>query len=253
MDFLEKREKLSERNFTDPDCRAAAKFWHDTSRRFDYQYMIEWLGRPIIQDPQDVCSIQEVIWRVKPDLVVETGVARGGSLMLSASILAVLSMGEFLAKKQVQNRKVVGVDIEIREHNRIAIEAHPLAPMIHLVEGSSIATEVVNEVRRIAAGFHRVLVILDSYHTAEHVHKELLSYSPLVGLGSVIYVMDTGIEYAPVESFNVKRPWGPGNSPLTAINRFLSSSEGAGFKKDRSIEKRLLITCAPEGLLVRVS
>lgn len=253
MDFFEKRTKLAERNFGDQDCLATAKSWHDASRRFDYQYMFEWLGRPIIQDPQDICSIQEVIWRIKPDLIVETGIARGGSLVLSASILAAISMSEFLANQKVRPRKVVGIDIEIRDHNRSAIETHPLAPMIQLVDGSSISAEVVEEVRRIASGSDRVLVILDSNHTADHVYSELLSYSPLVGVGSAIYVLDTGIEYAPVESFNVERQWGPGNSPLTAVNRFLDSSEGSCFKKDRSIEQRLLITCAPEGLLMRVS
>jgi cephalosporin hydroxylase len=253
MDFYEKRMRLAERNFADPACLAAAKTWHDASRRFDYQYMVEWMGQPIIQDPQDICSIQEVIWRVQPDLVVETGIARGGSLVLSASILAAISMSEFLAQKTMRNRKVVGIDIDIRPHNRRAIEAHALSPMIHLIQGSSIAKEVVDEVQRIASAFQTVLVVLDSNHTAEHVFEELLNYSPLVRVGSAIYILDTGIEYAPVESFNVERPWGPGNSPLTAVNRFINLPAGAGFRKDRSIEQRLLITCAPEGLLMRVS
>ncbi len=251
MDFFEKRLQLAERNFSDPICLAAAEAWHDTSRRYDYQYMVEWMGRPIIQDPQDICSIQELIWHVKPDLIIETGIARGGSLVLSASILAAISMGEYLANRIVKDRKVLGVDIDIRLHNRAAIEAHPLAPMIKLIQGSSIAPEVLAEVHGVASRFQKVLVMLDSNHTAGHVHQELLHYAPLVGVGSAIYVLDTGIEYAPVESFNVERPWGPGNSPLTAVNRFLESPSGSGFEKDRSTEKRLLITCAPEGLLRR--
>jgi hypothetical protein len=150
MDFFEQRRGMAKRNFSDPGCRAAVRQWHDASRAFDYQYMFEWLGRPIIQDPQDICAIQELIWRVQPDLIVETGIAHGGSLVLSASILAAIVQGESLAGRTPRPRRVVGIDIDIRAHNRAAIERHPLFPMITLIEGSSVSEPVLGQVRAIA-------------------------------------------------------------------------------------------------------
>lgn len=253
MHFFENRLKTSERNFSDKKLLEAAKAWHDVSREYDYQYMFEWMGRPIIQDPQDICAIQELIWRVQPDLIIETGIAHGGSLVLSASILAAIGMAEHLAGTPIRIRRVLGIDIDIRQQNREALERHPLAGMIQLLEGSSISADIIGQVHRAAEKFERVMVMLDSNHTAEHVYCELENYAPLVTPGSAILVLDTGIEFAPPSSFNIERPWGPGNSPLTAVNKFLASLEGKDFEKDRSIEKRTLITCAPEGLLFRVS
>ena len=250
-DFFEKRAAIAERNWNDPVTRQAAADWHDAARRCEYQYLVEWMGRPIIQDPQDVCYIQEIIWRVKPDVIVETGIARGGSLVLSASILAAISHGEWLETGVMKSRKVIGVDIDIRPHNREAIEAHALSKMITLIQGSSVAPDVVETVREAAGEGTKVLVFLDSNHTRDHVYEELLAYAPMVGEGSAIFVMDTGIEHALQDSFHTVRPWGPGNSPLTAVNDFLAMPQGAGFAKDQSIEKRLLITCATEGLLVK--
>lgn len=251
MDFAIKRAEMAERNWADPACRAAVQQWHDASRSFDYQYMFEWMGRPIIQDPQDVCAIQELIWRYQPDAIVETGIARGGSLVLSASILASIGYGEMLRGKAPVQRKVIGVDIDIRPHNREAIEDHALAPMITLIQGSSIDQGTFGEVKQALGGLEKVMVFLDSNHTRDHVYDELLLYAPLVPSGSAIFVMDTGIEFAPEDSFNVTRPWGPGNSPLTAVDDFLQTEAGADFSKDLSIEKRHLLTCAPQGLLVR--
>jgi len=251
MDFFENREKMAERNWNDPVCRAAVQTWHDASRAFDYVYMFQWLGRPIIQDPQDICATQEVIWRIQPDVIVETGVARGGSLVLSASILAAISYGEILKTGKSKSRKVVGVDIDIRAHNRQAIEEHPLSPMIKLIQGSSVAPEIVSQVADEIKGAETVLVFLDSNHTHEHVLEELKLYAPFVSKGSAIFVYDTGVEYAAVDTLNPERPWGPGNNPLTAVNAFLETEKGAEFRKDRSSEKRLLLSCAPEGLLVR--
>jgi len=251
MSFFENRLNISERNFSDDKLREVAKMWHDISREYDYQYMFEWMGRPIIQDPQDICAIQELIWRVQPDLIVETGVAHGGSLVLSAGILAAIGMSEHLIGRSMRERRVLGIDIDIRQHNREALEKHPLAGMIQLIQGSSISEEVVGQVKRAAEKFERVLIMLDSNHTADHVYNELESYSSLVTRGSAILVLDTGIEFAPPDSFNIERPWGPGNSPLTAVNKFLGSPAGKDFERDRSIEKRMLITCAPEALLIR--
>jgi cephalosporin hydroxylase len=251
MDFAIRRSALAERNWNDPNCRNAVKIWHDASRKFDYQYMFQWLGLPIIQDPQDVCAISEIVWTYKPDAIVETGIARGGSLVLSASILAALGYSEFLLGNKPVTRKVVGVDIDIRPHNREAIETHALAPMIGLVQGSSINPIIVDQVSKLVEGKKKIMVVLDSHHTRDHVLEELRLYSPFVSKNSALIVMDTGIEFAPEESFNVARPWGPGNSPLTAVNDFLASKAGADFYKDQSVEKRHLLTCAPQGLLVR--
>ena len=251
MDFFRNREVKAERNFANQELRETARKWHDASRASDYQYMFEWLGRPLIQDPQDICAIQELIWRVQPDLVVETGVAHGGSLVLSASILSAISMSEHLAGKPLKSRAVVGVDIEIRPANQRALEGHPLFGMIRLIEGSSVAPDVFAEVVRYAQGAEKTMVILDSNHTADHVYRELELYSSIVSPGSAIFVLDTGIEFAPADSFSVVRSWGPGNSPLTAVRRFLESRRGSDFEIDRSIEKRHLISCAPEGLLIR--
>jgi len=251
MDFAIRRAEMAERNWNDPDCREAVAAWHNASRTFDYQYMFQWLDLPIIQDPQDVCALQEVIWTYKPDAVIETGVARGGSLVLSASILATMGYSEFLRGKTPAARKVIGVDIDIRPHNRAALESHALAPMIDLVQGSSIDPLVVDRVSELLGGDKKALVILDSNHTRDHVFDELRLYSRFVPKGSAILVMDTGIEFAPVETFNVVRHWGPGNSPLTAVDEFLASAAGADFHKDLSIEKRHILTCAPQGLLVR--
>lgn len=251
MDFAIKRTEIAERNWNDPNCRAAVEAWHNASRKFDYQYMFEWLGRPIIQDPQDVCAVQEIIWTYKPEAIVETGIARGGSLMLSASILAAIGYGEILHGETPVARNVVGVDIDIRPHNREAITSHILAPMIHLVQGSSIEPAIVDQVGKLVGGKKKVMVILDSNHTRDHVFEELRLYSPLVSKDLALLVMDTGIEYARPDSFNTTRPWGPANSPLTAVDDFLATEVGANFRKDLSIEKRYLVTCAPGGLLVR--
>ena len=251
MDFPIKRAEMAERNWNDPACREAVAAWHNASRTFDYQYMFQWLDLPIIQDPQDVCALQEIIWSHKPDAVIETGVARGGSLVLSASILATMGYSEMLHGQTPMARKVIGVDIDIRAHNRAAIEAHALAPMIDLVQGSSIDAGVVDQVAKLLGDGKKALVILDSNHTRDHVFEELRLYSRFVPKGSAILVMDTGIEFAPVETFNVVRHWGPGNSPLTAVDDFLATADGADFRKDLAIEKRHILTCAPQGLLVR--
>ncbi len=201
-----------------------------------YTYNFDWLGIPIIQFPQDIVAIQEIIWKAKPDVVVETGIARGGSLILSASILHVLN----------ENGKVVGIDIDIREHNRKAIMEHPLAFRIHLIQGSSIEESTLSQVRKHIATGDKVMVILDSNHTHEHVSKELEFYSPFVGKDSYIVVMDTGIEDAP-ESISEGRFWGKGNNPKTAVWEFLKHNDR--FEIDKDIPNKLLITVAPDGYL----
>lgn len=228
--------------------------WIQSVSRLKYSYHFEWLGRPIIQYPQDIVAMEELIWQIKPDLIIETGIAHGGSLVFYASMLALLDMidaiesGAAFDPKQ-SKRKVLGVDIEIRPHNRAAIEAHPMATRIHMIEGSSIAPEIIEQVKQAAQGYQRVLVCLDSNHTHDHVLAELEAYAPLVSVGSYCVVFDTIVEDMPKELFP-DRPWGPGNNPKTAVWEYLKTHPE--FKIDKSIQHKLLITVAPDGYMKRV-
>jgi cephalosporin hydroxylase len=220
-----------------------------------YSYNFAWMSRPIIQYPQDMVAMQELIWRVRPDLIVETGIAHGGSLILSASMLALLDMADAIDSGAMldpvkSNRKVLGIDIDIREHNRTAIEASPMASRIHMIEGSSTAPKVVAQVHEIAAGYHRVLVCLDSNHTHDHVLAELQAYAPLTSVGSYCVVFDTIVEDVRAE-FYTDRPWAPGNNPKTAVHEYLKSHNE--FEIDKRIQHKLLITVAPDGYLQRTS
>jgi cephalosporin hydroxylase len=220
----------------DREVRRLARELFLKSCDYRYSYNFCWLGRPVIQYPQDIIAIQEILWGVKPELVIETGVAHGGSLMLSASILELLG-GE---------RKVLGIDIDIRPHNRSAIENHRLANRIQLLEGSSIDPAVLATVHALARGKSPIVVILDSNHTHDHVLRELECYSQLVKKGAYLIVMDTVIEDMPKSHFP-DRPWGPGNNPKTAVREFLSRCDR--FETDVEIEQKLLLTVAPEGYL----
>lgn len=225
-DLLGKAEKLK---------KLSSDFMEE-SAKLRYTYNFDWLGLPIIQLPQDIVGIQEIIWKVKPDVIVETGVARGGSLILSASVLHILN----------GDGKVIGIDIDVREHNRKAIMEHPMAFRINLIHGSSIDPETVLRVKNQITPEDKVLVILDSNHTHVHVSKELEFYSPLVGKGSYIIVMDTAIQDRP-DDFFPDRPWGKGNNPKTAVWEFLKTNDR--FIIDKEIENKLLITVAPDGYL----
>jgi len=234
--------------------------------RAAYSYNFEWLSRPIIQYPQDMIALQEIIWRVCPDLVIETGIAHGGSLIFSASILSLLDYRDAVAAGTVLDprtpkRKVLGIDIDIRPHNREAIETHPMASRITLLQGSSIAPEIVDQARTAADRSQRILVCLDSNHTHDHVLAELKAYAPLVSSGSYCVVFDTVIEQLP-EALLGDRPWTHGNSPMTAVESFLSAlqhehvvaadGERLQFEPDREIDSKLLISVAPRGYLRRV-
>ncbi|NNU43663.1 cephalosporin hydroxylase family protein [Ramlibacter montanisoli] len=221
--------------------------------RYSYNYF--WLGRPIIQYPQDIVAMQELIWTVKPDLIVETGIAHGGSLVFSASQLALLDLCDAAERRTVldpsaSNRKVIGIDIDIRPHNREAIEAHPMASRIQMIQGSSIAPEIVQQVKDAARGYRRVLVCLDSNHTHDHVLAELEAYAPMTSVGSYCVVFDTVVEDVPKELAG-DRPWGPGNNPKTAVRQYLKSHPE--FEVDKSIQDKLQITVAPDGYLKRVA
>lgn len=227
--------------------------WMKRVNQLKYSYHFEWQGRPIIQYPQDIVATQELIWKVKPDLIIETGIAHGGSLILSASMLALLDMydaiqlGEMFDPK-VSRRKVLGIDIDIRSHNRIAIESHPLASRIQMLEGSSTDLSIIKEVHKIAHGFDRVMVFLDSNHTHEHVLAELEAYAPLTTKGSYCVVFDTIIEQMPEEMFN-DRPWAPGNNPKTALLEYIKSRPE--FEIDKDISNKLLISMSPDGFLYK--
>lgn len=223
----------------DPEVRRLARELIARTVPYRWSYNFTWLGRPVIQFPPDLVAIQQLIWDVKPDLVVETGIAHGGSLILSASILELIGAPA----------EVVGVDIEIREPNRRAIEAHPLAKRIRLIEGSSTDPGVVARVFEAARGRSRPLVILDSLHTHDHVLRELELYSPLVRKGSYLVAMDTIVEDLPAELYP-DRPWSPGNSPKSAVHAFLKASDR--FAIDRDFEARLLLTASPDGFLACV-
>ena len=219
-----------------------------------YSYNFAWQGRPIIQYPQDIVAIQELIWSTKPDLIIETGIAHGGSLILSASLLALLDLAEAVEAgtnldPRSSRRLVLGIDIDIRAHNRAAIEAHPLASRIRMIQGSSIDPDVIAQVHDIAAGYERILICLDSNHTHDHVLAELEAYAPLVSQGSYCIVFDTIIEDLPADMFP-NRPWGPGNNPKTAVWEYLKSHPE--FEIDRDIQHKLLITVAPDGYLRRL-
>lgn len=208
-----------------------------------YTYNFSWLGRPIIQYPQDMVAIQELIWSVQPDLIIETGIAHGGSLILSASILELNAMCGGIV-----DAEVLGIDIDIRVHNREQIEAHPMFKRISMIQGSSIDPDIIEEVQLKTIGKQKVLVFLDSNHTHTHVLSELNAYAPLVSVGSYCVVFDTLIEDLPHDMF-WNRPWGVGNNPKTAVHEYLKTHPE--FEVDKTIEHKLLITVAPDGFLKR--
>lgn len=238
----------------DLDLQALSRVWVREIGSHKWAYNFSWLGRPAIQFPNDAWAMQELIWKIKPDLIVETGIAHGGSLIFSASMLALLDMSEAIESGVMMDprsskRKVLGIDIDIRAHNRAAIEAHPMASRIQMIQGSSIAPEIVEQVKQVAIGYERVLICLDSNHTHEHVLAELQAYAPLTSLNSYCVVFDTLVEDMPADMFP-DRPWGPGNNPKTAVWEYLKAHPE--FEIDKSIQHKLLITVAPDGYLKRI-
>ena len=230
------------------------KFVHE-SIAAQYSYNFSWQGRPIIQYPQDIVAMQELIWAVRPDLIIETGIAHGGSLVLSASMLAMLDMCDAIESgatidARVSKRKVLGIDIDIREHNRVAIAAHPMASRIQMIQGSSIAPEIVAQVKAFAANYSRTMVCLDSNHTHSHVLEELKAYAPFTSIGSYCVVFDTVVEDMP-KDLAPDRPWGPGDNPKTAVWEYLKTHPE--FVIDSAIDHKLLITVAPDGYLKRIA
>ena len=235
-------QRLDE-NGRNPELKAGAAEFLKVSTEPKYSYNFSWLGRPIIQYPQDIVAMQELIWSVQPELIVETGIAHGGSLIFSASMLELNA-----ACGGPRDARVLGVDIDIRPHNRAAIEAHPMFKRITMVQGSSVAADVIEQVHALARGKAPVLVCLDSNHTHEHVLGELNAYAGLTSVGSYCVVFDTMVEDLPTGMYP-DRSWGPGNNPKTATWAFLK--DHPEFEIDQRIDNKLLISVAPQGYLKR--
>ncbi len=251
-------EKEVERNLRgigeDASFLAQTREWVKACLKHNYTHNYSWMGRPVIQVPQDTCGLQQIIWEVKPDLIIETGIAHGGSLVFSASMLALLDYAEAVERSTVLNpvqpaRKVLGIDICIRPHNRAALDVHPMRSRIEMIEGSSIDAEVIAQVKRYAADYKRIMVFLDSNHTHDHVLAELEAYAPLVTVGSYCVVMDTGVEDLP-DGFVTNRPWGKGNNPKTAVRDYVKRHPE--FSADKMLEWKLAITAAEDGYLKRL-
>lgn len=228
--------------------------WMSLSCEKKYSYHFRWSGRPIIQYPQDIVAMQEIIFDVKPDLIIETGIAHGGSIIFSAAMLAQLDLFDAIESGTVidprhSKRKVIGIDIDVREHNKVQIESHPLSSRIQILQGSSVDSRIIKKVHEIASGYEKILLCLDSNHTHEHVLAELEAYADLVSVGSYCVVFDTIVEELP-ESLSSDRPWGPGNNPKTAVHSFLAKDDR--FIVDEYIENKLMITVAPGGYLKRI-
>ena len=238
-----------------PDLHDAAQRFLVESVRTRYSYNFEWMSRPIIQYPQDMIALQEIVWRVRPDVIVETGIAHGGSLMFSASLLALLDYcdaqeaGEILDPAQPQ-RKVIGVDIDIRAHNRKALDEHPMRRRMELIEGSSISADVIAYVRSAVEDVETVMVCLDSHHAHDHVLAELKAYADLVTPGSYCIVFDTVIEDLPDDLLE-GLSWGKGDSPKSAVHTFLASNDD--FSIDTDVQDKIMLTVAPDGYLLRCS
>jgi len=237
--FYEEKENRIDSYRNNDALKVAATQFNVESNKAQYSYNFSWMGRPIIQYPQDMIAMQEIIWQLKPDLIIETGIAHGGSLVYYASILELIGKGEIL-----------GIDIDIRDHNRKEIERHPMYKRIRMLQGSSIIQDTVKEVRKIAEGKKTILVSLDSNHTHQHVLDELNFYAEFVTPGSYMVVFDTIVEDLP-DNYLPNRAWSKGNNPKTAVWEFLK--QNPNFEIDNSIDSKLLISVAPEGYLKRIN
>lgn len=238
-DFERQKREAAARMAADDSLAADALALNAAADRHDWSYQWSWLGLPVIQLPPDIVAMQEVIWETRPQLVIETGIARGGSLILYASILELIGEGN-----------VLGIDIDIRPHNRAAIESHPLAHRVRMIQGSSVDEQIVSKARAVASQVERVMVILDSNHTHDHVLAELRAYAPLVTVGQFLVAADTFVEEIPPQQHRPDRPWGPGDNPATALAAWLDETDD--FEPDPFVNAKLLLTASPGGYLRRV-
>jgi cephalosporin hydroxylase len=252
--FEQRNSKMVYKMSRDKKLKDISLSWMIESSKYEYGYNFKWMGRPIIQLPQDIVEFQELVWQVKPDLIIETGIAHGGSLILSASMLSLIEYSEAIGNRklldpQKPERMVLGIDIDIREHNKKAIEAHSMSNRIKMLEGSSIDAGIISQVKDYAKDFKNIIVCLDSNHTHDHVLAELNAFADLVAVGSYCIVWDTVIEDMPEDSFG-DRPWDKLNNPKTAVAEFLKTRDD--FVVDEDIQNKLLITVAPDGYLRRL-
>jgi cephalosporin hydroxylase len=225
--------------------KSLAYKWLKKSAIEKYCYNFKWMGIPIIQYPQDIVAMQEIIYDLKPDLIIETGIAHGGSIVFYASLLELnaISGGP-------KNAKIIGIDIDIRAHNLAKLETHSMFSRMELIEGSSVSDDIVKKVHSLSKDFNKVLLILDSNHTEEHVLSELMAYTELVSIGSYCVVFDTVIDDLP-DSMHSDRPWGKGNNPKTAVFKFLA--DNSNFVIDSEIDEKIQISVAPSGYLKRIN
>lgn len=235
--FNEERRNAIAEMGKDLDLKRLSLDWMILADKYKYTYNFSWMGRPIIKFPNDIVILQELIWKIKPDYIIETGIAHGGSIIFSASMLELIGHGE-----------VIAVDIDIREHNKKAIEAHPMMKRITMIEGSSIDPEIVDSIKEKVKG-KKVMVCLDSLHTHDHVLKELQMYWDMVSVGSYIICPDTFIEYFPKGYFK-DRPWDVGNNTMTGMKEFLKQNDH--FEIDQEINDKLVITEGFDGYLKRI-
>jgi cephalosporin hydroxylase len=238
--FFSERAADIERMGNDEALRRKSLDWMLHADQYKYTYNFTWMGRPIIKFPADMVIQQELMWKLKPDLVIETGIAHGGSIIFTASMMEMMGI----------DGEVVGVDIDIRPHNRALIEAHPMMKRITMYEGSSTDPAMVKKVQRHAAGKKCVMVILDSLHSHAHVYDELKAYASLVTVGSYCVLPDTFIEFFPKGYYSDTRPWDVGNNPYTAMKQYLSETDM--FETDRSLTSKAMITETIDGYLRRI-
>lgn len=238
LEFQKECEQRVITNSQNDELISAAHSFNVASNKAQYSYNFTWMGRPIIQYPQDLIAMQEIIWNLKPDLIIETGIAHGGSLIFYSSLLELIGKGE-----------VLGIDIDIRQHNKTEIENHPMYKRIEMIEGSSIDPKIIDQVAKIAKDKATVLVLLDSNHTHDHVLSELKLYSTFVSKNSYLVCFDTIVEEMP-EGYLPNRPWSVGRNPKTAVWEFLNENDN--FEIDKSIDNKLMISVAPDGYLKRM-
>jgi cephalosporin hydroxylase len=237
-EFESWRKELTEVQASDPEFSSLSAQWLQKSVNLKYTYQFEWLGIPIIQLPSDLVTFQEIVWNTKPDLIIECGVARGGSLVFWASIQSLCGI----------TPRVIGVDIDIRKHAREAIKTSRFVDQITLIEASSTEDSTVEQVKSLSKGAQKVMVVLDSNHTHSHVLEELKAYSAFVTKGNYLLVLDTVIEYLEKDP---NRPWGPAASPLSAVTEFLKTN--SQFEHETYFEQRNGVSVAPGGFLNRIS
>lgn len=240
-DYIAERDARVVDLSNDEEFKSISNQWRQMALERKYMNNFSWLGRPIIQLPGDIMAVQELISSIKPTVVVETGIAHGGSLLLSASVLHLNKI----------EGKVIGVDIDIRPHNYNAIRESSFFGMIELIEGSSIDEQVFSKINDLITDEDKVMVFLDSNHTHDHVMQELDLYSRLVSIGSYMVVFDTHVEDMPDDYVWEDRPWGKGNNPKTAVHEWIVSN--TNFEIDNDIEHKVMLTSAPDGFLFRRS